>query len=245
MNMVRLCSFLGGSHAYGLNTPDSDIDKRGVFMNTDPAYILGTKRFDEERRINETEDVVYKELSHFLRLLKQANTEAIEILFLPLNSFLEFSPIIGELIANRHKLIDPTRLFACLCGYMHGERKLALGERRGKMGGKRWAAVQKYGFSPKNFVQLIRLAHAGTHFFGVEGFFPVELSEHQGLRDTLLDIKTRPEEWRKSDLIHFADTWEKDMKQAFDAKKSPISYVFDEEYVNDFLRRIYLPYLTR
>ena len=39
--MKMLVKTLGGSTAYGLNTPESDLDYRGVFVNTDPSKILG------------------------------------------------------------------------------------------------------------------------------------------------------------------------------------------------------------
>jgi predicted nucleotidyltransferase len=59
--MKLLCEYLGGSHLYGTNTPDSDIDTRGVFMNTDPSKILGLDRFDHEFRSKTSETDVSTE----------------------------------------------------------------------------------------------------------------------------------------------------------------------------------------
>lgn len=48
---------LSGSHAYGLNTPESDEDYRGVCVPT-KEYLFGTKRFDQQEYPNE-DKVVY------------------------------------------------------------------------------------------------------------------------------------------------------------------------------------------
>ena len=56
MNTKTLCRYLGGSHLYHLDTPQSDRDERGVFMVTEPSYILGTMRHDEKRRQTKAED---------------------------------------------------------------------------------------------------------------------------------------------------------------------------------------------
>ena len=52
---------LGGSTAFGLNTPESDVDYRGVFVNTEPSKILGLEKLDHIQK-QETDDIVYCQL---------------------------------------------------------------------------------------------------------------------------------------------------------------------------------------
>jgi len=237
-----ICEFLGGSHLYGLNTPESDEDIRGVFVNTDPAFILGTRRFDEARKQNSLikEDVVYKEVSHFIRLLNQSNTEALEILFAPESAFTVLEPSMKKLRENSGLLVDSKRLFNCLRGYMQGEYRLAIGERKGQIGGKRYAKLQEVGFSPKNFTQLFRLAYCGIVFFG-SNRFPVNM-KNESIYDELMAVKTTPEKFTKEQLTEAYQGAEKDLVEAFENRA--VDRLFDEEVANKLLLDIYLPHLV-
>lgn len=70
-----------GSHAYGLNHDDSDVDERGCFIyRTDD--ILKINRLKET--IDRTEpDITLHEVKKFLRLAANANPNIIEIFWLP------------------------------------------------------------------------------------------------------------------------------------------------------------------
>lgn len=239
-----LCEFQGGSHLYGLNTPASDIDVRGVFANTDPDYILGTKRHDESRKqiSSEKEDIVYKELSHFMRLLKASNTEALEILFAKESAFSLMSHSMSLIRTSQDSFVDSERLYNCLRGYMQGELRLALGERKGQIGGKRYEAVQKYGFSPKNFTQLFRLAYVGEIFFK-ENRFPVNIKDEKdpAIWEALMAIKTQPENFSKDELtLRYAEA-ELSLEEAFNNRAKDRK--FDEEVANETLLAIYIPHL--
>lgn len=79
-------------------------------------------------------------------------------------------------------------MFRCLLGYMQGERRLANGERTGQLGSKRKAHLDKYGFSPKNFTQLFRLASCGKALFE-KGYFPVNMKQYDTNVHTFLMSK--------------------------------------------------------
>jgi hypothetical protein len=223
-----------------LNTPESDIDERGIFVNTDPAFILGTKRFDEERDQNPNikKDLVLKEVSHFFRLLRAANTEAIELLFAEEECFNMIAEEFIMIRSNAGELIDSVKLFNCLRGYIQGERRLALGERAGKIGGKRFEQVQKYGFSPKNFTQLFRLANMGIEFFNT-GKIVVRLSGD--FRNELLAIKTSPQLFTKEQLDAKCSEMEGMLIHSFENRKQ--SFEFNEPLANKLILSIYRPYL--
>jgi len=238
--MKMLVKVYGGSTAYGLNTPESDVDYRGVFVNTDPAKILGLEKHEHMQK-QETEDEVYYEVRKFFELLRNGNTGAMEILFteeMPLQTTNEFETLIRQ---NAYKFVDTDKMFRCLLGYMQGERRLANGERTGVLGGKRKAQVDKYGFSPKNFVQLFRLAYCGETLFSL-GYFPVNIKEHnKEFCSWLMDIKTNPSNYTKEELNIEVDKFEQRLKVAYDNRM--VDYAFDRDFANDVLRKIYLPYL--
>lgn len=238
--MKIICEFLGGSHSYGLNTPASDEDVRGVFVHTDPRFIVGLGRYEHQENIADGNDIKHKEFRAFVNLLKKGNSEAIEALFLPEDQFTVLDPIFVKLRNNRDCLIDPERLFKVLLGYMSGELRLANGERTGKLGGKRKAQIDKYGFSPKNFVQLFRLAWAGRVFFKT-GEFPVNIVKaDKGFADKLLVVKTHPENFNVKELNAYAAKLEKELKAAFDeVKPNGFRTGFDDELANRLVVETY------
>lgn len=238
--MKMLCKTLGGSTAYGLNTPESDIDYRGVFLNTDPAYILGLSKFDVVQK-QETDDIVYFEARKFFDLLRNGNTGALEILFTDKANFIEFSPEFDLVYNNKFSFVDSDKMFKCLRGYMQGELRLANGERTGQLGGKRKAQLDRFGFSPKNWVQLLRLAYCGDTLFQ-EGYFPVNVKEsNPTLFEKLIDIKIHPEKYTKEGLGELYVEAEKRLVESYEKRK--FKYSFNEELANDVLRKLYLPFL--
>ncbi len=230
----------GGSIAYGLNTPESDVDYRGIFINTDPAKILGLEKYEHAQK-QEADDELYYEVRKFFELLRNGNTGAIEILFsgeMPIETSVSFETLIRP---NKHKFIDTNMIFKCLLGYIQGERRLANGERTGVLGGKRKNELEKYGFSPKNSVQLLRLAFCGKVLFQ-KGYFPVNIrEENEEVWKHLLSIKTKPANYTKEQLNQMFDEAEDVLKSSYNNRI--FSSEFDSALVNDVLRRIYLPYL--
>lgn len=124
---------------------------------------------------------------------------------------------------------------------MQGERRLANGEHTGLLGGKRKAQLEKYGYSPKNAAQLLRLAWCGSVLFQ-KGYFPVNIkSEDATVHKKLFSIKTEPEKYSKEQLNIMFDVAEGELKTSYDSRK--FTYQFDEKLANDILRKAYLPYL--
>lgn len=241
-NIKILCTLFGGSHLYGLNTPASDLDYRGIFMHTDYEYILGTKRFEEERKQDHVkkEDHVFKELNHFFSLLKQTNSEALEVLFAPDKCFTTLTEDMMLIRSHCWSFVDSKRLFTCLSGYIQGELRLALGERKGQIGGKRYEQVQKYGFSPKNVCQMRRLAYMGETFFN-SNQLPVRLEGD--VREELLRIKTKPELYSIEDIRNMFAASDLALKKAFDERSHTFS--FDEDLANKLLLKLYFPHLQK
>lgn len=89
---------LGGSHAYGTNVPGSDIDIRGIALNT-KEEILGSANF--EQVVNEATDTTIYSIRKIISLLTSCNPNTIEMLGLKPEHYLYLSPIGQELLDNK------------------------------------------------------------------------------------------------------------------------------------------------
>lgn len=236
-NITFLYKCLGGSHSYGLNTKNSDIDYRGVFIPQNLSYILGVNKIEYVEHINKEKghDEFYSELKHFLNLLKKGSTQSLEMLF---NKNFVYKNEMWDLITQeRENLLDSTQIFKTLKGYAFRERRFFNGERTGNLGSKRKEAIERYGYSYKNAVQLLRLYWSGKIFFET-GEFPVKVSDvDTATHDLLMDIKTNPEAFSVKTLTPLIDFFEKELENAYTTRKK--TYVLDRDKINEICIKIY------
>lgn len=116
-----LLSALSGSHAYGLNTPQSDIDIRGVFLL--PQQKLYGFHYIEQVSDNKN-DTIYYELGRFLYLVSRNNPNILELL-----------AVSEDVIQFRHPIMEqikPEMFLSKLCkntfaGYAREQIKKAWG----------------------------------------------------------------------------------------------------------------------
>jgi len=221
-----ICQLIGGSVLYGLNTPESDVDYRGLFVALNPLHTSGLSII--ENIVTESpHDATYYEIGRYMGLLRKTNTQVLEILFAPKESFTYTHPFFDKVRENRYSLIDSDKLKSSLKGYVFSEMKLATGERSGRLGGKRKEKVDQFGFSPKNFVQIIRLCVVGNHFFNT-GEYMVNVKDHsKELYEKLMDIKTNPSNYSLNELKDEVYSRYADLIDAMDQSK--IKYEFDDE----------------
>lgn len=88
---------LGGSRAYGTDTPDSDWDWRGIALNPVSDILLG--RDFEQVADNNTDTVIYS-FNKMIKLLSDCNPNTIEILGLRPEHHLVMSDVGREMVAN-------------------------------------------------------------------------------------------------------------------------------------------------
>lgn len=92
-----------GSQAYGIATPSSDVDIKGVFM----MPLEGMLNFDYVEQVSdEKKDTVYYELGRFLQLMKTNNPTILELLNIPKDCILHKDPIFDMVLDNREKFIS-------------------------------------------------------------------------------------------------------------------------------------------
>jgi hypothetical protein len=111
--------------------------------------------------------------------------------------------------------------------------RLATGERSGRLGGKRKEVVTQYGFSPKNFVQIMRLCRVGQRLF-TDGDYMVNVQlSDPSFHEELMDIKTQPQKYTVEQLKARVASEYDLLVQAMD--NSSVNYSFDSELAADLI----------
>jgi hypothetical protein len=91
---------ISGSHAYNLNTPTSDIDKRGIFILPEKEFY--SLNNDNNFQVNDQKnDIVYYELKKFGELLIKQNPNIIELLYIDNENVKKINPIFNYFLENR------------------------------------------------------------------------------------------------------------------------------------------------
>ena len=100
---------LGGSHAYGTNTPTSDLDVRGIALNSKREIL--TKANFEQFVETETDTTIYS-FNKILNLLSNCNPNTIEMLGLKPEHYLYISPIGQQLLDNKKIFLSKKAAYA-------------------------------------------------------------------------------------------------------------------------------------
>ena len=180
-----------GSRAYGLETDESDTDRRGIYLPPADRHwsLLGVP---EQLERHESQEC-YWELEKFLRLALRANPNVLECLYTPLVEYAD--PLAKDLLQMRSAFL--TRMvYQTYNGYVLSQFKKLNQDLRNK-GRIRW----------KHAMHLIRLLISGTTILR-EREVPVLVTQH---RDKLLAIRNGRWDWKE------VDAWRKKLHREFDA----------------------------
>lgn len=104
---------LGGSHAYGTNVESSDLDVRGVALNSKKEILLG-RNF--EQVLDEPTDTTIYSFNKIITLLSNCNPNVIEMCGLKPEHYLYLSPI-GQELLNNKKLFLSKKAVLSFGGY--------------------------------------------------------------------------------------------------------------------------------
>lgn len=111
-NIVLLV--VAGSHGYGLNTEESDLDIRGISMGTSDS-ILGMESFDvfEDKK---TDTVIYS-MRRFMELAMKGAPNVLEILFSNPENILYYDEKIGKMLLDNRDMFLSKRIYYSFKGY--------------------------------------------------------------------------------------------------------------------------------
>jgi predicted nucleotidyltransferase len=104
---------LGGSHAYGTNVPGSDLDVRGIALNSKEEVLLHE---DFEQIVDSCTDTTIYSFEKIVKLLADANPNTLEIIFQKPENYVVLSEIGKMLVENRHMFLSK-KCFYTFGGY--------------------------------------------------------------------------------------------------------------------------------
>lgn len=231
MNLITLYTCKIGSHAYGLATPDSDIDLRGVVVPDDLSYYFGTKTF-EQKVYPDEEDHVAWHLRKFCQLAAKGNTQMLEMLFSPSDCVITVHPLFRtNILDNRDKFIT-NEIFNAIRGYAYSENRKALGESSRDLGERRKQDIVSYGYSGRNASHCIRLLYAGAKAL-TTGKFPVRLESPE--KDICLALKLGQIKLEEYNVIYTEY-----MSKLENVYLSSTAQTFDDAWLNETLIEMHL-----
>lgn len=200
-----------GSRAFGLETEESDIDRRGIYL---PPAELQWSMFGVPEQIEskETEEV-YWELQKFLILALKANPNILECLYTPL---VEYANEIAEELLSMRSIFLSKLVYQTYNGYVMSQFKKLEQDLR-STGEIKW----------KHAMHLIRLLLQGIEILR-ERDLSVKVSEH---RKELLSVKKAELDWRE------VNAWRINLHKEFDKafSETKLQERPDYEKANGFL----------
>jgi len=128
--MHTLLRGIVGSTAYGLNGPNSDIDRLGVFAYD--TYRLFNMSPPPDSMVTTNPDITMHEVSKAAKLLLSCNPTVTEILWLPGDLYEFKAPLGDELIGLRHAFLSAKKVKDAYMGYATQQFKRLLNRGDGK-----------------------------------------------------------------------------------------------------------------
>jgi len=184
-----------GSRAYGLDTDESDTDRRGVYLA--PAELQWSLHGAPEQFEDHASQSCYWELQKFLIMALKANPNILECLWSPL---VEKTTTLGaELLAHRKGFLSQM-VFQTFNGYALSQFKKIEQDLRNH-GEVRW----------KHAMHLLRLLLTGAATLRT-GEVPVRVNDTH--RDRLLAVKRGELDWTE------VDAWRKELHRDFECALS-------------------------
>ena len=108
-----------GSHLYGTNTEQSDLDVRG-FIIPPKDYLIGLANFEQSELTENGVDQIIWSLKRYLELIRKGDPQVFEMLFAPDTKVLKTTNLAENLRSNRHKIVGQ-HIVKRIVGYAEAE----------------------------------------------------------------------------------------------------------------------------
>lgn len=227
-----------GSHAYGCDTPESDIDIYGYAIcpkhitfrtNEIPDFDKQVERFEQYQAghldVEGTEhDITVYSLAKFFRLVADNNPNMLDSLFTPRTCVIH-STNISERIREKRKLFLSKKCYYKFKGYAYAQlHKMTTKETT--TNSKRMALREKFGFDIKFGLHLVRLV--------LECAQILETGDLDMMRDTEILKSIRRGEWTEPKIREWFETQEKYLDKLYTETKA-VPDVVNEKAVRTLL----------
>lgn len=118
---------VAGSHSYGTNNEDSDVDLRGIFRVPNEFWLSIVPVVQQVS--DETNDVTFYELRRYFELASGCNPNIIELLWTPEDCVVHVDPVMQHLLDNRELFISQ-KAYHTFSGYAFAQIKRAKGQNK-------------------------------------------------------------------------------------------------------------------
>lgn len=221
--------FPTGSHAYGLATPESDYDYKGIFFPNE-RYIIGLDTI-EQVKVRDDDWTLY-EFRRFVKLLKLQNPSIIELLFSPDIVF----DVRWKSLKDILKQYINQDVYLSYKGYIEAQ----LERIQRDAGGKRKELFDKYGYDVKSASHVCRLALQGIELLAT-GTLHVRLEGET--QRAIMEIKTG--KIPKRDVITWIRKLQYDLNETFKVTILPSPSLgnrnerLDQEIIMPFMKTLF------
>lgn len=144
-----------GSHSYGTNTEDSDIDIREIYMPTLDEFVSMKELPTINVQNNETDLVAY-DIRKFFSLAIRSNPSVLEWLYAPKECILHIDRMVGSSLIRNRDIFLSKEIYYRFQGYAISEWRKVIGDHP-EVGAKRKEQIAKYGYNLKSAMNGIRL----------------------------------------------------------------------------------------
>lgn len=222
--MKVIYEVLYGSDVYGTTTKDSDKDIRGIMLPTLDECLSMRELKDTRKEIHndrgETiEDRVLYPIQKFFRLAIKSNPSVFEWLFVPGKHIRIMEPA-GKTIRDNRLMFLSKEAYPRFKGFAMSEFS-SMTKLTGKTGEKRKKKILKFGYDPKNAMNVIRLIGQG-----IELLETANISMPRPNREELIEIKMGKWTYRKIALEF--DRLVKELDKALEKSKLPDKPRFED-----------------
>jgi len=222
-----------GSRTYGTATKDSDSDYMIVVI---PPFdrLVGLKQFDGLDFIVDGVDVVVYSIGKYFKLLLKNNPNVMETLWLSADDYCPVDTNRDFMILQvKRAMFSSLKAYHTFSGYAYGQLKRMDPKTQDpssrKLGAKRKALIEQFGYDTKNAAHLIRLFRMGIEFVETG-----QLNVRRPDRAELLDIRNG--KWTRDQVIRSGEELQLRMKAAKD--DSPLKEQPDIEEIDAFLVKL-------
>ncbi len=183
-----------GSYAYGTNTPESDIDYKGVCIPPE-EYYFGLKTFNDYnttggknwKNTKDDVDISIMHINKFVSDAMQGVPNNIEILFVKPEHILSINEFGKELISHRHDFLSKA-LKHKFGGYAHSQLMKLIAKNSNGTG--RQDLIKKFGYDTKFYSHAVRLLTSAIEILKTGDFSTYRTNKEELLacrngRDTL------------------------------------------------------------
>lgn len=220
-----------GSHAYGTNTPQSDLDYKGICIPPS-EYYLGLKSINEyntsdgknfTKNVAGDIDIVVTHINKFVRDAMNGVPNNLDILFTREQDIIYCDDFGRELLSMRKEFLSKA-LKHKFCGYAHSQKHKMIIKKGNGTG--RQELVDKYGYDTKFGMHTVRLLTSVIEILETQNY-----CTYRPNREYLMDIRNG--KYTLDELFEIIDDLEQKVESLYET--SELQYSCDFNKINNWL----------